>query len=138
MFLTFPTKEISFNKIRKIKIKKIIYHNPLQLLISSITIYFSFQRRKHENTKGRKIEIKHGLEKRKFAGNRMDLSKGKSSCSKRRRRRRSIAVSPALLLSFACRSRWKFHGPLVHLDKFSTNNASWIVPWKKKIDPPFR
>lgn len=43
MFLTFPTKEISFNKIRKIKIKKIIYHNPLQLLISSITIYFSFQ-----------------------------------------------------------------------------------------------
>lgn len=53
MFLTFPTKEISFNKIRKIKIKKIIYHNPLQLLISSITIYFSFQRRKYEGKKDR-------------------------------------------------------------------------------------
>lgn len=80
-FFIFPTKEIGFDKIRKIKfkkrlqekklyiyvyiyisIKKIIYHNLLKPLMSSITIYFLFQRRstkireKSKSTQGERKE----------------------------------------------------------------------------------
>lgn len=62
--------------------------------MSSITIYFLFQR-KYEEKEKRKVEINAGRRrKRKIRRNRMDfIQRGKSSCSKR-----NIAISPALLL----------------------------------------
>lgn len=62
--------------------------------MSSITIYFLFQR-KYEEKEKKKVEINAGRRrKRKIRRNRMDfIQRGKSSCSKR-----NIAISPALLL----------------------------------------